>query len=133
MTIEILESRIAPAVLTVNSTNDNITDTSDLTLREAIVLVNNAGNPSALGQTSMPAAWAAQINTTQPFGTNDTIVLADTTYSLSGADNNWYGPNALPAISSTVTINGNDVDELSGPAVAQVIFNAPLPAPGPHV
>src|SRR5262249_51805786 len=40
----------------------------------------------------------------------DTITLqANTTYNFARAavDNFWYGPNALPAISSPITIEGN--------------------------
>ncbi|HEY7423917.1 MAG TPA: hypothetical protein VH682_06695, partial [Gemmataceae bacterium] len=61
--LEVLEDRLAPAVLTVNSLSDNTSDTSVLTLRDAITLVNNAGNPASLGQSSMPAGWASQIDT----------------------------------------------------------------------
>ena len=38
--VEALEERMAPAVLTVNTLADNTTDTSVLTLRDAITLVN---------------------------------------------------------------------------------------------
>jgi parallel beta-helix repeat protein len=71
--LEPLEDRLVLATLLVNTTADNTTDTSVLTLRDAITLVNNAGNPASLGQASMPASWASQINTTNPFGSNDTI------------------------------------------------------------
>jgi hypothetical protein len=71
--LEVLEDRLSPAVLTVNTTADNTTDTSVLTLRDAITLANSAGDPTALGQSSMPAGWASQIDTTNPFGSSDTI------------------------------------------------------------
>src|SRR4051812_36638218 len=61
--LEALEDRLAPATLTVNSPADNTADTSVLTLREAITLVNNGGDPTSLGQASMPAGWASQIDT----------------------------------------------------------------------
>jgi hypothetical protein len=107
-TLELLEDRLAPATLTVNTTADNTTDTSVLTLRDAITLVNNAGNPTSLGQSSMPTGWAAQINTTNPFGTNDTIVFAlpDT---LKTAGQNWWTIqplSALPGITDTVLVDG---------------------------
>src|SRR5262245_11635708 len=76
--LEGLEERLAPATLIVNSTADNITDTSVLTLRDAVTLVNHGGNPSSLGQTGMPTGWQNQINTfnnTQPFGNNDNIIV----------------------------------------------------------
>jgi hypothetical protein len=37
----------------------------------------------------------------------DTIVLGGGIYSFTRPDNYWYGPNALPAISSPITIEGN--------------------------
>lgn len=38
----------------------------------------------------------------------DTLSLASgCTYTLTGADNYWYGPNGLPAISSPIVIEGN--------------------------
>ena len=61
--LEVLEDRSTPAVLTVNTAADNTTDTSALTLRDAITLVNNGGNPTSLGQTSMPAGWRGSRST----------------------------------------------------------------------
>src|SRR5262249_10080795 len=46
--LETLEDRLAPAVLTVNSTADNTTDTSVLTLREAIAIVNTSPDLKSL-------------------------------------------------------------------------------------
>ena len=38
----------------------------------------------------------------------DTVTLgAGCTYTLGTVDNNWYGPNGLPAISGDVTVEGN--------------------------
>src|SRR5947209_4660941 len=75
VSVEQLESRDAPAVLVVNATDANSSDntTSDnfLTLREAVLLVNNAGNASnALGR-GLSAAEASRITGT--FGNFDTI------------------------------------------------------------
>src|SRR5215218_8467644 len=37
----------------------------------------------------------------------DTIVLAPgSTYTLSAVNNSWFGPNALPAVSSDITLVG---------------------------
>ena len=48
------------------------------------------------------------INTANDNGQADTITLtAGCTYSFSAANNYWYGPNALPAIASDITIEGN--------------------------
>jgi hypothetical protein len=35
------------------------------------------------------------------------VELQDTTYTLSGPENWWYGPNGLPEITSAMTINGH--------------------------
>jgi hypothetical protein len=85
--VELLEDRTAPATLTVNTTADNTTDTSVLTLRDAITLVNNGGNPTSLGQSTMPAGWASQINTANPFGGNDTIQ-----FNISTSDPGYTAP-----------------------------------------
>jgi hypothetical protein len=37
----------------------------------------------------------------------DVILLAAGSYKLSSADNDWYGPNGLPAITSKITIIGS--------------------------
>jgi hypothetical protein len=98
--VEVLEGRRVPALLVVNSGLDNTTDTSHLTLRDAITLVDNGGNPSSLGQSAMPAGWASQLTGT--FGSNDTIQfdpgLSGSTITLDGS--------ALPTINSNVTITG---------------------------
>ncbi|HEY7423195.1 MAG TPA: hypothetical protein VH682_03040, partial [Gemmataceae bacterium] len=44
--LELLEDRLAPAILTVNSTADNTTDTSHLTLREAILASEGSYTPN---------------------------------------------------------------------------------------
>jgi hypothetical protein len=107
--LEVLEERLAPATLTVNSPDDNITDTSVLTLRDAVTLVNKGGNPSSLGQTSMPSGWQNQINTfnnTQPFGNNDTILIGTVLpIVLSQMGDDTYGPSALP-VTTAMTIDG---------------------------
>jgi hypothetical protein len=100
--LERLEDRMAPAVLAVNTTADNITDTSVLTLRDAITLINSGGDPTALGQSSMPAGWASQINTTNPFGSNDAI-----DFNIPGSGVQTIMPTSvLPTITHPVNING---------------------------
>src|SRR5262249_18504974 len=113
LSLEPLETRLAPAILTVNTTADNTTDTSVLTLRDAITLVNHAGNPASLGQSTMSAGWAAQINTTSPFGSNDTIEFNITAASDTGGGfNDTTGVatikplSGLPSITNAVLING---------------------------
>jgi hypothetical protein len=99
--VECLENRLAPATLTVNSLADNTTDTSHLTLRDAITLVNHSGDPSTLGQSTMPAGWAGQIGGGE-FGSVDTILFDS---SLSGGTIT-LGGTALPNITKGVTITG---------------------------
>src|SRR5262249_51378857 len=93
LSLECLEDRLAPAVLTVNTAADNTSYTSGRTLGEAIPLVNNAGDPASLGQSSMPAGWAAQIDTTSPFGSTDTINFniptSDPAYQTQGSTT-WF-------------------------------------------
>jgi len=57
------------------------------------------------------SALTAAIDTANNETTNpglDTITLAGgCTYTIGAVDNWWYGPNGLPAISSTIVIEGN--------------------------
>jgi hypothetical protein len=110
--VEVLEQRLAPASLTISTLADNTTDTSVLTLRDAITLVNSGGTPGALGQSSMPAAWAAQITGT--FGSNDTITIPNTLYSnsinlLTGVPASTIQLNGtqLPTVMTPLTITGD--------------------------
>jgi hypothetical protein len=93
--LELLEDRWAPAILTVNTLDDNTTDTSVLTLREAITLVNHAGDPTSLSQGSVPSGWSSQI--AGNFGTNDTILfdasLGSGSVFLTGGRSSWPGPS----------------------------------------
>ncbi|HLN29351.1 MAG TPA: hypothetical protein VK395_16500, partial [Gemmataceae bacterium] len=75
LTVMVLEDRLAPAVLTVNSLADAPIsgDSSTLTLREAIALVNTGGTATDASGASLSAAKSSQIDTTQPFGTKDTV------------------------------------------------------------
>src|SRR5580704_5887940 len=50
----------------------------------------------------------ADINTANSVGGSNTITLTQgATYDFTAADNDWYGPDALPAITSNITIAGN--------------------------
>jgi hypothetical protein len=53
------------------------------------------------------ATLIADINTANINGQSNTINLSAGTYDLTAVNNNRYGPNAFPAISSNLTINGN--------------------------
>src|SRR5438128_1636843 len=90
--LEPLESREAPAVITVNSTSDQLFNPTTVTVntlgptvsvRDAINAANNTG------------------------GANTVVLQAGATYSLDTIDNYWFGPDAFPAISSDMTIQGN--------------------------
>src|SRR5262249_736921 len=61
-TVEILEDRMAPATLTVNTLGDNSNADTGLSLREAILLVNNAGNAQAALGRSLSSEEAALVN-----------------------------------------------------------------------
>ncbi len=73
-----------PAATTVTGGATLATALADghVTLREAICIANNT--PEA-----------------------DSITLSPLTYTLSAADNHWYGPNGLPPIGDDITIEGN--------------------------
>jgi autotransporter-associated beta strand protein len=90
-TLELLEDRLAPATLTVNTPGDS-TGGSQLSLRDAILAVDNGSySGNASGQVS------------GMFGSNDTILFASTvngTLSLNSA-------NGPLVISSNVTITDN--------------------------
>ncbi|NJR23669.1 MAG: DUF4347 domain-containing protein [Richelia sp. CSU_2_1] len=65
-----------------------------------------AGDTSNTGTgTTGGLVWA--INQANATPEPDTIVLGGGTYSFATVNNWWYGPNALPAIASDITIEGN--------------------------
>jgi hypothetical protein len=72
-TVTLLEDRLAPALLTVNSLADTLSADAALTLREAIALVDSGGTATGASGNSLAAAKAGQIDTTNPFGTMDVI------------------------------------------------------------
>ena len=53
------------------------------------------------------AGLIAAINKANGNGQSNAINLTASTYNLTAVNNFWYGPDGLPAISSTLTINGN--------------------------
>ncbi|HEY7492004.1 MAG TPA: right-handed parallel beta-helix repeat-containing protein, partial [Candidatus Tectomicrobia bacterium] len=59
------------------------------------------------------AALIAVINTANGNGEANTIHLAASTYTLTAVDNNTNGPNGLPSITSSITINGAGADRTS--------------------
>jgi hypothetical protein len=101
--LDALEERRLLSVLTVNTVDDNTSDASVLTLRDAITLVNDGGDPTSLGQPTMPAGWAAQIdNSGGGFGSNDTIH-----FNIPGAEVHTIQPGSvLPTVTRPVVIDG---------------------------
>jgi hypothetical protein len=105
--LELLEVRLAPAILTVNSNADNTTDTSHLNLREAIWASEGSYGYTPTG------AQLNQISGT--LGThNDTIRFDQSTMNgqtisltISRADNSVFGPSAfLISGNETLVIDG---------------------------
>jgi hypothetical protein len=81
--LELLEDRIAPAVFNLS--------------------IDPSTNPSGAVQELVSA-----INTANNNGQSNTINLfAGGVYDLTAINNYWYGPDGLPPITSTLTINGN--------------------------
>jgi hypothetical protein len=105
--LEVLEDRLAPAVLTVNSLQDSNTLTNVLTLREAIQVVDS-GSTAGLSTQQL-----AQINTTtNPLGTDNTIVFdpsltanGPATIDLGIVGDDTFGPSAL-LVTAPVSIIG---------------------------
>jgi parallel beta-helix repeat protein len=95
--LEALEARRLFAVVTVNSVADTDARDTALTLREAINIVDGTD-----AYASLTTQEQAQINLTQPLGTNDTI---DFNISASGLQT-FYPTTQLPAITKAVTIDG---------------------------
>jgi hypothetical protein len=53
------------------------------------------------------AGLISAINQADASGGGTIGLAAGSTYELTAADNNWYGPNALPPITAAITIVGN--------------------------
>jgi Divergent InlB B-repeat domain len=86
-----------------------------LALAILAVLVLQAGSASAAtftaacsGTTGDPASLVAAITNANAAGGSNTVQLsAGCTYTLTAVNNNWYGPDGLPAVASEITIEGN--------------------------
>ncbi|MHB1423778.1 MAG: DUF4214 domain-containing protein [Gemmataceae bacterium] len=61
----------------------------------------------------------ADIVTANSNGQSNTINLTDSTYDFTSANNNVFGPNALPAITGNITINGNGAVLQRDPSLGQ--------------
>jgi hypothetical protein len=99
--LELLESRLAPAVITVTSTDDGVDPIGladgTASLREAILSINNGADINA----------GVRDHRTGTYGINDTI-----NFNISAAgtvqtiDVGSIGNGALPALTKPMTING---------------------------
>jgi hypothetical protein len=94
--------------ITVNSTADTLDSDDNVIERDA----GNSFETDTLGSTvTLRDALKAAANTggraTINLAAGATYLFHAADYGSQNADNYWYGPNALPAISSTVIINGN--------------------------
>jgi hypothetical protein len=103
--LEVLEDRMAPAVLTVNSTADTANATDPyLSLREAIAIVNSATLPTGLS-----AQIQAQISGTLHAGQSDTIQFDQTTVAtpiVLDVNLRQRLRLTLPSTTAAITIDG---------------------------
>jgi hypothetical protein len=65
------------------------------------------------------ATLIADINTANSNGQSNTINLTASTYDFTSANNNTFGPNALPVITGNITINGNGAVLERDPSLGQ--------------
>jgi hypothetical protein len=114
--VEVLEDRLAPATLTVNSTADTASPTDPyLSLREAVAIVNSPTLPSGLSDQIL-----AQISGTLHGGTTDTIVFDPSAVrspiTLGGTQLHLSLPRSTASVSidggSGVTIDGNNASRI---------------------
>jgi hypothetical protein len=110
--VTVLEDRLAPATLTVNSLADAPVSAASpaLTLREAVVLIDTGGAGTDASGGGLAAAKARQINSASPFGVNDVIQFA------SGL----FGPAHQQVVleDGTLLLSGNAT--ISGPAASRL-------------
>jgi hypothetical protein len=100
--LELLEGRLAPATLTVNSLADTANPTDPyLSLREAIALVNSPTLPSGLSNQIL-----GQISGTLHQGGSDTVVFDPTAVRTSITLTGGQLELSLPSSTAQVTIDG---------------------------
>lgn len=113
----LLFASAAQAAIVVTDTGAS--SASTCTLAQAIALANVANNPAnttpAGATTIAPLSGSAAMEvgggscSGATAGANTILLPANTTidFSATSPDNFWYGPNALPPVASTITIEGN--------------------------
>jgi hypothetical protein len=105
--LEALEERAVPAVLTVNSTADDNTRDSVLTLREALFLANGTLTAADLTDTKR-----IQVSGTLGSSTPDTI-----RFHIGTGKQTIAPTSALPDITEAVVIDGTAPSDLSGQVI----------------
>jgi hypothetical protein len=75
------------------------------------------------GTTGDPASLVSAIDQANAsFGADVVQLGAGCLYTLTAANNNWYGPNGLPEIKSDITIEGNGATIARSPAAPKFRF-----------
>lgn len=104
--VSLLEPRVLLSAVTVNSTADDTTSDAVVTLREAVAILNDgdlSDGVDGLGGRTLSAEELAQINQTEPFGTNDTVRFAASTNGAAIV----FG--SVINVDRAMTIQGNGV------------------------
>jgi len=131
LSVTILEDRLAPALLTVNSLADGPISaaSSTLTLREAIVLIDSGGTATDSSGNSLAAAKASQINPSSPFGSNDVIQFAPNLFGSAQQQivlvdgNLLLDQNAIinGPVASQLAVSGNNQSTVFGVAAGATV------------
>lgn len=108
--VEALEQRLVFSTLVVNTVADDTTSDNFLSLREAVLLIENGGDANAALSRTLTTAEQAQIDVgLDPFGTNDLI-------GFDGSINNNGSIDFASAmtVTTTFTIDGGASMTLTG-------------------
>src|SRR5207248_9801142 len=112
LSVEILEDRLVLSTYTVNTLLDNTDADTTLSLREAILLVNNGGDAQAALGRSLSAEEAALVTESAPVVTTGIIPsnpfdVTDTIRLPAAAPNQSLTlSSVLPSLSRSVEIEG---------------------------
>ena len=95
------------AILTVNSIADNLTSDNFLTLREAVVMIDNGGVTNTAASINRPLTAAEQTQISGAYGVNDKIILPVGTIQLTIVGTGEGLTPALPKIGDLdITVSG---------------------------